>query len=329
MRTKIILILLIGGAFFIPPAQAYWIWTPKTNKWVNPKTEVKPTPQEQFKVAMQFYEIKSYDEAKREFLKLLKSYPKAKEAAESQYYLGRLEEEQKKYYEAFLAYQKVVDKYPFSERIQEIIERQYQIGELFMSGEKRKALGVVLPVENPSIEIFTKVIENSTYGPLAPKAQYKLGLVLKELMRYFEAEEAFDKVIANYPDSEWVDAAKYQIATCRQAISRGPDYDQGAAGEAKDKFEEFVRDHPDAMLSEAAEKNIRDINEKEAESNYKIAAFYEKQKDYNAAKIYYEETIANYPQTKAAPKAQKSLDALLKKMEKKDEPKTKKKKSNP
>ncbi len=323
---RIILAAIFAFGVFFAPAQAYWIWTPQTKKWINPKTEVKPTPQEQFKLAMQFYEIKSYEEAKREFLKLLKNYPKAKEAAESQYYLGRLEEEQKKYYEAFLAYQKVVDKYPFSERIQEIIERQYQIGELFMSGEKRKALGVVLPVENPSIEIFTKVIENSTYGPLAPKAQYKLGLVLKELTRYFEAEDAFDKVISNYPDSEWVDAAKYQIAACRQAVSRGPDYDQGAAGEAKDKFEEFVKEHPDAILSAAAEKNIREINEKEAQSNYNIAVFYEKQNNYNAAKIYYEDVIANYPQTKSAPQAQKKLDQLLKKMEKKNEPKPKKKK---
>jgi len=323
---RMILAAIFAWGLLVAPTQAYWIWTPKTNKWVNPKTEVKPTPQEQFKVAMQLYELKSYEEAKREFLKLLKNYPKAKEAAESQYYLGRMEEEQKKYYEAFLAYQKVVDKYPFSERVQEIIERQYKIGEIFMSGEKRKALGIALPVENPSIEIFTKVIENSTYGPLAPKAQYKLGLVLKELMRYYEAEDAFNKVISNYPDSEWVDAAKYQIAACRQAISRGPDYDQGAAGEAKDKFEEFVREHPDAILSQAAEKNIREINEKEAESNYKIAVFYEKQKDYKAAKIYYEEVIANYPQSRSAPQAQKKLDELLKKMEKKDEPKPKKKK---
>lgn len=309
-------ILVFSAIFFVisvNTAYPYWIWTPKTKKWINPKTAVKPTPQEQFEYAKSLYDIKNYEEAKREFRKLIQHYPKTVEAAESQYYLGLTNESQGNLYEAFQAYQKVVDKYPFSERIQEIIEREYNIGEAFMSGEKRKAMGVVLPVENPAIEIFTKVIENSTFGPFAPKSQYKLGLVLKGLGRYYEAEEAFQKVISNYPDSEWAEPSKFQIASCRAAVSRGPEYDQGAAGEAKEKFEEFVRQHPDATLSKEAEKNISKIRYKEAESNYNIALFYEKQKAYEAAAIYYKEVIDKYFNTPFAAKAQVKLKQLEKK----------------
>lgn len=304
-RIFFILIFCLGMG--IAPAYPYWIWTPKTGKWVNPKTAVKPTPKEQFDLAKNLYDIKNYEEAKREFKKLLKSYPKSFEASEGQYYLGQIEEAQGNLYEAFLAYQKIIDKYPFSERIQEINEREYKIGEAFMSGVKRKAMGVVLPVENPALEIFAKVVENSTYGPLAPKAQYKLGLVLKGVMRYFEAEEAFNKVMTNYPDSEWAGAAKFQIAACRAAVSRGPAYDQGAAKEAKDKFEEFVRENPDAVLSRDAEKNISQLNEREAESYYSIGRFYEKQKAYQSAKIYYEDVINSYP---ASVWAAKSLERI-------------------
>jgi len=310
---RTILILVILFSFFVGNAYSYWLWTPKTGKWTNPKTAVKPNPKEQFAFAKTFYDEKKYEDAKREFKKLLRTYPKSFEASESQYYLGLVEEEQGNLYKAYLAYQKVIDKYPFSQRIQEIIEREYKIGEAFMSGEKRKAMGVPLPVENPSIEIFTKVIENSTYGPLAAKTQYKLGLVLKSLLRYYEAEEAFNKVISNYPDSEWVEAAKYQIASCRAAVSRGPDYDQGAAKEAKEKFEEFVREHPDAILSRDAEKNIEQLKEKEAESNYDIGRFYEKQKAYEAAKIYYNDIINNYPHSVWAARALERMQVLEKK----------------
>lgn len=307
------LILAIIFALSVEAAYPYWIWTPKTGKWINPKTAVKPSPKEQFNLAKGFLDLKKYEEAKREFKKLLKSYPKSFEASESQYYLGVAEEEQGNLYEAFQAYQKVIDKYPFSERIQEIIEREYKIGEAFMSGQKRKALGVTLPVENPSIEIFTKVIENSTYGPLAPAAQYKLGLVLKGLMRYFEAEEAFNKVVSNYPNSEWVEAAKFQIASCRASVSKGPDYDQGAANEAKEKFEEFVNEHPDAVLSRDAEKNINQLKEKEAASAYNIGRFYEKQKAYESAKIYYNEIINSAPRSEWAGKALERLQVMEKK----------------
>lgn len=307
------MILVVITCLSFSPAYAYWIWTPKSGKWINPKTQSKPTPKEQLEFAKEFYGLKNYEQARREFKKLVKSYPKSFEASESQYYLGLVEEAQGNPYEAYQAYQKVIEKYPFSERIQEIIEREYKIGERFVDGEKRKALGMNLPVDNPAIEIFSKIVENSSYGPLASAAQYKLGLVLKGLLRYYEAEEAFNKVISSYPDSEWVGPAKFQLASCRQAVSRGPDYDQGAALEAKDKFEEFVQEHPDAVLSRDAEKNIAELKEKEAEANFNTARFYEKQKAAEAAKIYYQDVIDNYPQSIWAAKAIERLQLMEKK----------------
>jgi outer membrane protein assembly factor BamD len=312
MKRLILVIFVLFCLGLNHPAYSFWIWTPKTNKWINPKSEPKSNPKKQFDYAKSFYDVKKYEEAKREFKRVLSAYPKSLEASEAQYYLGLTEEAEDNLYEAYQAYQKVVDKYPFSERMTEINEREFKIADAFMSGYKRKALGVALPVENPAIEIFSKVIENSTYGPLAPKAQYKLGLVLKSLSRYYEAEDAFNKVITNYPDSEWIEAAKFQIAYCRSAISRGPDYDQGATKEAKQKFEEFVQEHPDAVLSREAEKNIHQLNEKEAESDYNIARFYEKQKEYKAAKIYYNDILTNSPDGMWAAKAMERLQILEK-----------------
>ena len=267
---RVILVFLVIFSLSAGTAYPFWIWTPKTGKWVNPKNTPKEDPKAQFDFAKGFYDEKKLDDALREFKKLLKAYPKSFEASESQYYLGLIEEERGNLYEAYQAYQKLVDKYPFSERIKEVVEKEYNIADKFMSGYKRKAFGVDLPVENPAIEIFTKVVDNSTYGPLAHKAQYKLGLVLKGVQRYYDAEDAFNKVVSNYPDSEWSAAAKFQIATCRAAVSRSPDYDQGASGEAKQKFEEFVAEHPDAVLSREAEENIARLNEKEAQSSFKI-----------------------------------------------------------
>ncbi|MFA5177063.1 MAG: outer membrane protein assembly factor BamD [Candidatus Omnitrophota bacterium] len=310
---RIILSFCIIFALAVTPAYPFWIWTPKSGKWVNPKNVAKDSPKEQFDYAKGFYDEKKYPEAIREFRKLLKAYPKSFEASESQYYLGVIEEKLDNLYEAYLAYQKVIDKYPFSERIKEIIEKEYNIAEKFIGGYKRKALGVTLPVENPAIEILAKVVENSTYGPLAPKAEYKLGLLLKGLQRYYEAEDAFNKVISNYPDSEWVEPAKFQVASCRAAVSRGPDYDQGAMQDAKQKFEEFVKEHPDAVLSREAEDNIGKLKEKEAAASYNIAVFYEKQKAYPAARIYYENVMINYSDSPWAAKALERLQLMEKK----------------
>lgn len=313
MKRRVLILIIVLFSLSVSQAYPYWIWTPKTKKWVNPKTMPKPTPKEQFELAKSLYDSKKYEEAKREFNKVLKAYPKSLEASEAMYYLGLIEEALGNLYEAFKQYQRVIDKYPFSERIQEINEKEYKIAEAFMSGQKRKAMGMTLPVDNPALEIYQKVIDNSTYGPLAPAAQYKLGLVLKSLARYYEAEDAFNKVITNYPNSEWLEAAKFQIAACRAALSKGSDYDQETAREAKQKFEEFVSEHPDAVLSRDAEQNINQLKEKEAESNYNIAVFYEKQKAYQAAKVYYDAIINSYPESKWAAKALEKLQAMEKK----------------
>jgi outer membrane protein assembly factor BamD len=138
-------------------------------------------------------------------------------------------------------------------------------------------------------------------------------LVLKSQLRYYEAEDAFNKLISSYPDSEWVEPAKFQLAACRAAVSRGSAYDQGATQEAKQKFEEFVKEHPEAALSQEAEKNINQLREKEAEASYNIARFYEKQKIYQSAKIYYNDTVNNYPDSVWAGKASERLQLMEKK----------------
>jgi len=313
---RIILIAILSILLINSPAYSFWIWSPKTGKWVNPKYAVKPTPAEQLDYALKFYEGDKLKEARREFRKLLKHYPKSNQAAEAQFYLGAIEEKQGRLYEAYLAYQKVIDKYPFSSRINEIIQKEFRIAQRFMRGEKHKSLGISLPVENPAIEIFKKVIDNSTFGTWAAEAQYKLGLILKSLGRYFEAEDEFVKVIKSYPQSEWVTPAEFQIASCRAKISPGSDYNQEATHEAKQSFEEFVLSHPDAELSRQAEKNIQELKEKEAEGYYDIAVFYEKQKAYNAARIYYNMVINDYPHGSWSAKAFSKLQVMEQENEK-------------
>jgi len=113
---RIMLIFITIFTLFSNPAYSFWIWTPKTGKWVNPKNVAKESPKAQFDYALSFYKEGKLDDAWREFKKLLKEYPKSFEASESQYYLGLIEEARENFYEAYQAYQRLIDKYPFSER---------------------------------------------------------------------------------------------------------------------------------------------------------------------------------------------------------------------
>lgn len=273
---------------------AFWVWTPETNQWVNPKYAVKETPAEQMQYALDFYQTKSYKEAMRELEKLIEHYPRAREAADAQYYIGVCWEDQGKLQEAFKNYQLVVDKYPFSERSAEIVQRQYDIGVKLLEGESgRGAFSRSFSGPDTNIiDIFNAVIKNAPYGNLAAPSRYKIGLYFSENRMYQEARDEFEKVINDYPDSEWAKAAKYQTALADAQRSTDAPYDQKVTQAAVGEFKEFLEHYPEAELSSKAKEQIRGLRDKEAESHFQIAQFYEKQKKYEAAKIYYE-TIAN------------------------------------
>ncbi len=306
---KRVFALFLAYFLFCGTSFAFWIWTPESKKWVNPKYAPKESPQEQLNFAKSYYDAKDYKVAIEEFKKLVKFYPDAVEAPEAQYYLGLCLEETGKYYEAYQALQKVIAKYPFSTRADDVQEQEYIVAQKLLDYRTNFA-GINLTGENAAIEVFKKVIENAPYGKFAAASQYKIGLTLKAKGDFEEATKEFQKVVDSYPDSEWSEPAKFQIALCADKSSLDAGYDQTMTSEANEKFKDFVRSHPDAELSDQAKERIDALRDKEAESQFKIGQFYEKQKAFDSAKIYYEYVIKNFPHTDWGAKAQVRLKAM-------------------
>ncbi|MBN1405997.1 MAG: tetratricopeptide repeat protein [Candidatus Omnitrophica bacterium] len=317
MRYKlyiIIIILLVLAAFGENAAFAYWIWTPQTKKWINPRYAPKDTPKEQLLYSMDLFEAKDYKKALDEFKKVVSYYPRSESAAEAQYYIGRCQEELQNYYQAFLAYQEGVEKYPFSQRLDETVKREYDIGEKLFSGEKVKFIGMSFSATPEQIiEIFQKVVSDAPYSEYAPTAQYKIGELYKRLGFYNEAIEAFQKITTNYPDSAIADDAKYQVAICAASGSPGSAYDQQLTAEAIKKFDEYVKANPDSVKVKEAQKEKGELIEKKARSLYSIAHFYERRGKPNSAIIYYDDIVNNFPSSSIAPSAMERAETLKKK----------------
>lgn len=313
LYIKLILLLIL----MVPAnAHAFWVWTPETNKWINPKYAVKETPSEQLEYAMSFYEQKDYAEAMGEFRKLIKHYPRSREAPEAQFYYAKCLEDQGKLFAAYKEYQTVVDKYPFSERSAEIVPIQFSLANSLLEGkgEKNAILDAFSGADYNIIEIYKAVIKNAPYGPLAPEAQYKIGLYLMENNLFQEARDEFEKVTNDYPNSEWAKAAKFQIAVTDAKRSTSAQYDQKITKVAVEEFKEFVENYPQAELSQKAKEKIYALREKEAENNFLVAQFYEKQKNFTAAKIYYETIVDDYHDSSWAVKALERLRTITPKI---------------
>jgi outer membrane protein assembly factor BamD len=305
-------ILLAIFTFVCLEAYPFWIWSPKTQKWKNPEYSALATPTLQYKEAIKFFKEGDFKRAYKEFKKLLANYPDSKEAAEAQYYLGRTLESLDKPFEAFLAFQKVVQSYPNSKRINEAIEREYNIGEYFLNKENKKILGISLYdfVDHPSVQIFQSIVEETPYSEYAARAQYKLGVMFLQLSRFKEARKAFQKVIEDYSDSRWATPAKYQLALATAQAFPGTDYDSSDLKRATQRLDEFIQEHPEAEISEKAKEQLAQLRTREAEKIFETALFYKQQKHYQSAKIYLEKIINNYSDTSYYQKAKKMANQL-------------------
>ena len=296
---KIILIsllILLHGILYTCDAAAFWVWTPKTKKFINPKYAVKDTPEEQFKWAMRFFENKDYKQAAEEFIRLVAHFSDSDLAPEAQYYAGLAYEKEGKYYFAFQSYQKTINSYPFTKRIDEIIERQYNLGQILYARHRGKLMGKEIMTDlDRATEIFQKVRENAPFGEYADKAQFMIGECYKKSELYNEAIEAFQVVVDEYPQSALVEKAQYEVAQCTYLASLKPDYDQELTDEAIEEFKRIAETQKGLTISEDAEKTVSLLENKKAESLYKTAQFYESQKHYKSAAIYYEEILKKYP----------------------------------
>ncbi len=318
MRKYLFAILVLSAALAAQNmGYAYWIWTPQTGTWINPKWAVKDTPAEQFDWAMRFYKAKDYKKAVDEFLKLVRYYPQAELAAEAQYYAGQSFEGLEEYEQAFLAYQKAIETYPFSKRMEEMIEREFEIGNKFYAGEKVKLWGIpTFPSVWKAIEIYQKVVDNSPYGKYADQALYKIGECYKKGGDYQAARLAFQKLIDEHPESKLAEEANFQVGLCASQASLKPTYDQSVTDEALKEIEDFSRRHPESKLTVEADKMHQALRDKKAQSDFSIAEFYWKQKYYDSAAVYYRNIVEAYPETATARIAEERLRFIEKRAKK-------------
>ena len=322
MRKKCFVRSAIIAAFavlflFSNTAWAYWVWTPGTKKFINPKYAVKDTPKEQFEWGMSFYNAKDYQRAATEFDKLTKQYEYSEYASKAQYYVGLCYENMNKFYIAFQNYQKAIDNFPHIENMDEIVAREFNIANLFAAKESPKVLGAdILTSMDRAIEIYKKVVDNAPYGRLAEEAQFKMGEAMKKAERYDEAIQAFQKILDDYPTSTFVDKAKFEVADCANKASLKPAYDAEPTERAIKAFEDFSRENRDRVLSKEADKTIQRLRDKAAQKSLLTAQFYEKIGRYQAAIIYYKDVIETYPDSSFVNQARSKVDALTARLEK-------------
>ena len=295
------------------PVRAAVVFKPneKTRAKAPGEEEMSGTAQQLFDRAQEAERRGNFGAAIKAYRTIVKKHPKDTLAPGSCYRLGQLQEQTHKYLMAAQSFAVLCEKYPKSEHFEESVEGMFRIGEMYLTGQKTKFLGITIKSgTDAAAEIFTMIIRTAPYGKYTARAEFDLGRAREKQQRNEAAIAAYQSVVEKFPDDPIAVDAQYQIGYIWSKASTGGTYDPAAANNAKVAFEDFLTRFPNSEKSVQAKQNLKRMEHKQTSTAYDIAKFYDKQKQYRAAAIYYNEVIRTQPGSTEGEKAKKRISEL-------------------
>jgi outer membrane protein assembly factor BamD len=293
----------IGSIIFEPGKKA---------KYVAPgEEEMSGDAAELYQVGQEAEKGGDLKRAIRAYKSLVKRHPKDALAPTALYRAAQLQEQTRKYTPAADSYLQLVENYPSSAHFDEAIEGQFRVGEIYLNGKKLKVLGIPLASAlDRAVGIFANVVRTAPYGKYTARAQFDIGLAREKQGANDAAIQAYQAVVDKFPNEPIAVDAQYQIGYIWFTAAQLGTNDASAAGNAKTAFQDFLFHYPKSEKAAQARKNLDILEHKQTTNSYKVAKFYDKQKYYRAAVIYYNEVIRQQPGSAESTEAKKRIDQL-------------------
>jgi outer membrane protein assembly factor BamD len=281
-------------------------------RYVAPgEEEVSGTAQQLFQQAQAAENRSDYGRASKYYRRIVRRYPKDTLAAGSAYRFAQLQERTGDPMKAAGAYRVVVENYPRSPHFDESIEAQFRIGEMYLNGKKLKLLGIpIRSAVERSIEIFGAIIRVAPYGKYTARAQFNIGLANEKQGNYEAAVKAYQAVSEKFPEHAVAADAQYQIGYLWFNAARTGTRDAKAVANARIGFQDFLFRYPKSEKAPQARENLRMLDQKVTTDAFQIARFYDKQKNYKAAVIYYFDVIRQQPGSPQSDQAKRRVEEL-------------------
>jgi outer membrane protein assembly factor BamD len=247
----------------------------------------------------------------RAYKSLVKRHPKDALAPTALYRAAQLQEETHLLTPAADSYLQLVERYPSSPHFDDAVEGQFRVGEIYLNGKKLKLLGIpVASALDRAVTVFANVVRTAPYGKYTARAQFDIGLAREKQGANDAAIQAYQAVVEKFPNEPIAVDAQYQLGYIWFTAAQLGTNDAAAASNAKTAFQDFLFHYPKSEKAAQARKNLDILEHKQTNNSFKVAKFYDKQKYYRAAVIYYNEVIRQQPGSEESNQAKKRIDQL-------------------
>lgn len=309
-----ILVLLSVCCAVLPaqlPAAVVFGPSEKTPYQAAGEEQVSGNAQQLFAIAQAAEASGNRGRAQKALRAIVRKYPKDTLAAAAAFRFAQLHEQSGDYLKAAGAYRVVVEQYPRSPNFDEAIEAQFRIGEMYLAGKKLKLFGIpVRQAVDRATEIFGAIVRTAPYGKYTARAQFNIGRANEKQKNSQAAVLAYQAVVEKFPDHPVAADAQYQVGYIWFNSARAGVRDAKAAANAKTAFQDFLFRYPKSEKVAQARENLRMLEQKQTTDAFQIAKFYDKQKIYRAAVIYYNDVIRQQPGSTEGNHAKRRVDEL-------------------
>ena len=316
-RVPFIILLTALAGPFCQVSNASVIFRPKEKvKYIAPgDEEISGDAQQLFEIAQKAEKENNNGRAIKAYRTLVRKYRKDALAPWAAFRASSLWEQEHDYLKAADAYRSLVELYPASPYFEPAIEAQFRIGEMYLSGKKLTVFGVgINNALDQSIAIFAAIVRLAPYGKYTARAQFNIGLAREKQGAEDAALQAYQAVVDKFPNESIAAAAQYQIGYIWLTAAKQGTKDLSATGRARTAFQDFLFRYPNNEKTAQARANLETLEHKQTSSSFSVAKFYDKQKNFRAAVIYYNEVIRQQPGSSESEQAKKRIDELRKKL---------------
>ena len=302
------------AAFLLPESgKASVVFKPgQKAKYVSPgEEEINGDAAQMYQIGQTAEKEGNIKRAIKAYKSLVKHHPKDTLASAALYRSAQLQEQLHEYTPAAESFSQLVEKYPGSPHFEEAIEAQFRVGEIYLNGKKLKFLGIPLASAlDRAVTIFANVVRTAPYGKYTARAQFDIGLAREKQGANDAALQAYQAVADKFPNEPVAVDAQYQIGYIWFTAAQTGTKDAAASANAKTAFQDFLFHYPKSEKAAQARANLDILEHKQTANSYKVAKFYDKQKYYRAAVIYYNEVIRQQPGSEESNEAKKRIDQL-------------------
>jgi outer membrane protein assembly factor BamD len=311
--VRVVLVLIAVVLFAPEPSRASIIFKPQQKaEYVPPgEEEISGNAAEIYQTAQSAEKENNLKRAIKAYKTLVKRHPKDALAPTALFRAAQLQEQTHQFTPAAESYLQLVERYASNTHFDEAIEGQFRVGEVYLNGKKLKVLGIpIASALDRAVTIFANVVRTAPYGRYTARAQFNIGMAREKQGANDAAIQAYQAVVDKFPNEPIAVDAQYQIGYIWFTASQLGTNDAAAANNAKTAFQDFLFHYPKSEKAAQARKDLDILEHKQTNNSFKVAKFYDKQKYYRAAVIYYNEVIRQQPGSEESNKAKKRIDQL-------------------